>query len=555
MQKYFSFVLLCFIYNSSVFAQTNITAKTVVKIKIIEGDTKHITPAMVCITKSGSNQVHLPPLGEVEKDVSNLDAFFKGVEFDTAKNWVGPVRMTNGRGNNKDRSGIYGVTPSIPYWKAPVMYQTSGDFSIELPIGVWKINIEHGNEYLPIDEEIIIKKSNTTLTKTFVLKRWINMPDLGWYSGDVHVHHPTNKPGFREYLLEMAKSEDLHLVNILEMGDHAGVTFKQQGFGQKFRVNKGKYWLVSGQEDPRSRFGHISGLNIDRMVRDTTVYDYYDIVLRSLKMQPGAVVGFAHFSWFPLNDQNAKSGFPWLITTGQIDYVELLQFSLLNDLDYYDYLNLGFRIVAAAGSDFPWGSTIGEVRTMVYTGNNFTPNKWFSALKAGHTFVTNGPALFLTADGKLPGTEIFKSSGSSIKIAVKALSRSKIGTIKRVAIYNNKGLVSEALNVYNKDSIVINLDHKLKYSQWISAVVICENGAVAHTTPVYVVVDGKPTYDIDKGPEIIEKQIQSIQVLNKKDSAVTPVDHGLIERYNTAIKFYQILLSEMTKDKQERDNK
>lgn len=55
---------------------------------------------------------------------------------------------------------------------------------------------------------------------------------------------------------------------------------------------------------------------------------------------------------------------------------------------------LGFRLTAAAGSDFPWGSTIGEVRTLAYTGNNFNADTWFAALKAGNTFVTNGPALF-----------------------------------------------------------------------------------------------------------------------------------------------------------------
>ena len=42
---------------------------------------------------------------------------------------------------------------------------------------------------------------------------------------------------------------------------------------------------------------------------------------------------------------------------------------------------------------------------------------------------------------------------------------------------------------------------------------------------------------------------------NDPDAWLTPVDQGLIERYNTAIKFYQMLLSEMTKDKQKRNNK
>jgi hypothetical protein len=95
-----------------------------------------------------------------------------------------------------------------------------------------------------------------------------------------------------KYLLEMAKAEDVHVVNVLEMGHHKpgidamghkhGETdFKQDGFGPEFRVNKDDYWVVSGQEDPRSRFGHIIGLNINQLVRDSSTYDYYDLVFKT----------------------------------------------------------------------------------------------------------------------------------------------------------------------------------------------------------------------------------------------------------------------------------
>lgn len=565
MKKYLStaIVFSCFFNTKVLLAQSEILSKAIVKIKIYEEDTKNITPSMVCITNSKRNLVVTPPLGNVVSKPSDNDVFFKGVEFEEDKKWIGPVRMTNGAGNNKDRSVLYGVQPSIPYWKAPVMFQTSGEFSIELPAGIWQISIEHGNEYLPITADIVIKETGVEITKTYQLRRWINLPKMGWYSGDVHVHHPTNKPAFRDYLLAFAKAEDLHLVNILEMGHHGigvdamghvhtGTDFPQQGFGQKFRVNKSNYWLVSGQEDPRSRFGHIIGLNIEQMVRDTSVYDYYDLVFKNLKMQPGAVIGFAHFAWnVSWNIQNVTTGFPWYVTTNEIDFVELLQFLKLNTLDYYDYLNLGFRIAAAAGSDFPWASTIGEVRTLAYTGNNFTPDTWFAALKAGHTFVTNGPALFLTADGKMPGTEIIKSAGSAIKISAKAFSNATIGTIKKIAVYNNGGLIGEMDNINNSDSIELKITHPLKRSQWIAAVVNCSNGAVAHTTPIYVVVDGKPTYDLEKAPAIIEKQIKSIENLLKEDEAISPVDEGLVQRYKTAILFYKMLLTQIDAEKKQ----
>lgn len=550
------FCFMSFLLNS----QNNISPKTTVSIRVYKGDTNAITPAMICITNVKNNHDVIPPHGNVILETSDNDMIFKGVEFKDTKNWIGPVRKTNGVGDNKDRSVLYGVKPSIPYWDPNIMYQTSGDFSIELPAGKWKISIEHGNEYVPIVQEFDVKPGDKELSKKYVLKRWIDLPALGWYSGDVHVHHPTIKPEFKQYLLEMAKAEDVHLVNVLEMGHHKAGTdamghkhgetdFKQDGFGPEFRVNKDNYWIVSGQEDPRSRFGHIIGLNIQQLVRDSSTYDYYDLVFDNLAMQPGAVTGFAHFAWnVSWNVQNVTTGFPWWVTTGQIDFVELLQFLKLNTLDYYDYLNLGFRITAAAGSDFPWASTIGEVRTLVYTGKDFTPDSWFTALEAGHTFVTNGPALFLNVDDGMPGDELSRSKDSIVKIGAKAVSHKKIGIIDKIAVYNNDGLMVESSNHNSNDSLVIDITHKLNRSQWIAAVVYCKNGAVAHTSPIYVVVDGNPTYSLDKGPDIIQKQISSIETLIQEDLEKPDTDPGLIERYNTSILFYNMLLKQMANE-------
>jgi hypothetical protein len=521
--------------------------KTVgVNIRVIEENTNQVTPAMVCITGKIDGKVRVPPDANIVDTPSETKDFYSGIHYKKDKNWVGPVRKMNGLGNNENRSYVYELKPSIPYWKEPVTYQTSGDFNIALPAGKWQISIEHGNEYVPVQDEIVVAGNEKELTKTFVLKRWINLPQLGWYSGDVHVHHPTNKPEFRDYLLEYARAEDVHLVNVLEMGHHLGTDFKQAGFGEKFRVCKEDICLVSGQEDPRSEFGHVIGLNINQMVRDTSVYNYYDLVFQQLHLQPGAIVGYAHFSW---NGCDLPRGFPWYVTTRQIDFVELLQFATLNNLDYYDYLNLGFRITAAAGSDIPWGSTLGEVRTFVYTGKNFSADNWFSGLKAGHTFVSNGPALFFEADGQLPGTEIMKTSNSTVVVKAKAFSDKHVGAISRIAIYNNDGLVAEKVNQNKADSIEISLNHLLHKSQWIAAVVYCENGAVAHTTPVYAVVDGRPTWDAKKGPAIIQKQMEAIQKTENEERAKPKVDQGIIERMNKAREFYKTLLQEMNKSK------
>ncbi|MCK5209306.1 MAG: CehA/McbA family metallohydrolase, partial [Cyclobacteriaceae bacterium] len=424
----------------------------------------------------------------------------------------------------------------------PVVYQTSGDFSITLSPGAWKISLEHGNEFIPVKEEFIISDKDKEITKTFILQRWIDLPKRGWYSGDVHVHHPTNKPEFKEFLLEYARAEDIHLVNVLEMGHHLGTEFKQEGFGENFRTCKGNICLVSGQEDPRSTFGHIIGLNISQMERDTSTYNYYDLVFKKLHLQQGAIVGYAHFSW---NGCDLPRGFPWYITTGEIDFVELLQFSKINTLDYYDYLNLGFRITAAAGSDVPWGSTLGEVRTFVYTGNTFSADAWFEGLKSGHTFVSNGPALFLDADGALPGTEIIQEKGFITNLRVKAISHPGIGNIERMAVYNNDGLVAEKFNLGKSDSLQISLSHILEKSQWLAAVVYCDNGAVAHTTPVYYILDGKPTWDARKAPAIIEKQMDAIGLIEEETLNKENVDQGILDRLDMAKDVYRSILQQI----------
>ncbi|MEX2512484.1 MAG: CehA/McbA family metallohydrolase [Cyclobacteriaceae bacterium] len=374
------------------------------------------------------------------------------------------------------------------------------------------------------------------------MHRWIDLPAQGWYSGDVHVHHPTTEQAFKDFLLEYARAEDVHLVNVLEMGHHLGTDFKQEGFGENFRTCKDNICIVSGQEDPRSTFGHIIGLNIEQMVRDTSTYNYYDLVFEKLQLQPGAIVGYAHFSW---NGTGLPRGFPWYITTEQIDFVELLQFSRINTMDYYDYLNLGFRITAAAGSDIPWGSTLGEVRTFVFTGNTFSADSWFEGLKNGHTFVSNGPALFLEADGNLPGTEITHSKGTLTNLSIKALSNASIGTIERVAVYNNDGLVMEKTNPQRADSLQIDLPHTLNQSQWLSAAVYCDNGAVAHTTPIYFVIDGQPTWHPEKAPNIIARQLASIRLIEEETRAMAEVDGGIITRLEEAKAFYGGILSSL----------
>ncbi|MGQ9651702.1 MAG: CehA/McbA family metallohydrolase [Phycisphaerae bacterium] len=522
--------------------------KTTVHFRLMDTAAGQTTPAMVCITGTSDGEVRLPPEGTVSTQPSRVEVFVRGVEFDADRNWIGPVRKTNGKSDNDDRAWVYEMRPSLPYWSEPVMYQTSGDFDISLPAGKWRVAVAHGMEYIPVVEEFTLTGEEHKLTKTIELNRWVNLAERGWWSGDVHVHHPSLKPKHREYLLQYAMAEDLHVVNLLEMGHHKGTEFKQDGFGSKFRSNRGDYWLVPGQEEPRSTFGHILGLNISEFVRVEDVptqYDFYDLNFKRIKKQPGGIVGFAHFAW---NGCDLPRGLPWFVTTGDLDFVEILQFSLLNAIDYYDYLNLGFRLTAAAGSDLPWGSTMGEVRTYVYVGPKLDIDSWYAGLKAGNTFVTNGPALEFTVDGRLPGSEIKKQSGEKVRIAAKAWGHPKVGLPKVLSLVDNDGVIKEVINDDKGTEIGIEVEVPVERSRWIVAGTICDNNALAHTTPVYVIINGEPTWCPKRGPIVIDRMLKSMNVIDAEFVADnTPRGKGVRERLAKARAFYDDLRRKMNK--------
>src|SRR2546427_420899 len=59
-------------------------------------------------------------------------------------------------------------------------------FRVELLPGRYTFTIERGKEFFPETREVAVERGGPRLT--FRLHRWINMCELGWYSGDTHNH-------------------------------------------------------------------------------------------------------------------------------------------------------------------------------------------------------------------------------------------------------------------------------------------------------------------------------------------------------------------------------
>jgi hypothetical protein len=322
-----------------------------------------------------------------------------------------------------------------------------------------------------------------------------------------------------------ARAEDVHVMNILRMGDLRRTYFEQAGYGKDHRYQKGDYALVSGQEDPRTDIGeqgHVMALNITAPVRDTARYHLYDFMFDGMHQQ-GAITGYAHKSWAPAfyRSQDPGKHPTWDSTInvirGKIDFFEILQFRRIGLEDYYDFLNMGQKLTASAGSDLPWGNTAGEARVFAYTGGHFSVDEWFRALKQGRTFVTNGPMLELTVNGALPGEEVNVKPGGSVRIRARAWAPPEIGAPKLLELIAHGKVIrtAEAKGPANKE---LDLDFTLRVEQgqWIAARVTSHNGALAHTSPVYVLTGGGDFRAHGELPELVDKRLRVLDYIEAK---------------------------------------
>ena len=478
------------------------------QVEIRDKASGQLVPAMVCISSLDDHKWRTPPDGRVSPPYSTARDFY------APGNWkrgdIGLVRVTNGDyQDNNTRSTVYRGASAYPFWQEAAIYFVSQPFTMTLPAGRWRLAVARGIEYLPVFEEFDIS-ANQAKKRDVALARWVDMPRQGWYSGDDHVHYPRTRPEHNEFLLTWARAEDVHVTNILRMGDIRRTYFEQSGYGKQFRHHQDDYVLVSGQEDPRDEPGHAIALNITAPVRDTARYHLYDFMFDGIRAQ-GGLTGYAHNAWSHPWDSTIN------VVRGKIDFAEILQFRRLGLEDYYDFLNLGFKLAAAAGSDLPWGSTIGEVRVYAYTGAGFSPDTWFAALKQGRTFVTNGPMLMLTADGAMPGDDLKVRRNSTVRIRARAWAPEIIGSPKTLELISH-GRVIHSVKSSNPKKWELRFEFSLRAeeSQWVAARVASHNGALAHTSPVYLVVDGDSFRKRSELPRLVDNRLKELDSIGDK---------------------------------------
>ena len=377
-----------------------------------------------------------------------------------------------------------------------------GEFSIAAPSGEYTLVVGKGTEYLPVTTPVVIPADGDA-SATVVLRRWIDMPARGWISGDGHIHYARPVTAANIPLMTWLQAEDVHIGNVLGMGDQQATYFGQYAYGGKGRVSSGPYSIVPGQEDPRSDFGHVLAWNLQAPVRDKTRYRLYKLVLDGAHKQ-GGMAGYAHVYQPPRNAYWVRRDMSLHVPRNKVDFVEIAELGDAGDALYHEFLNLGFRLTATAGSDVPWGDSIGVSRLYAFTGGSTDPDVWFRAVREGHTFITTGPMLTLTVNGRIPGDMLQIDAGESVEIEATAEGGNVLPRFLEIVA---QGDVIRAAPEPSADAQKISV--RFKYcavrSTWISA-----RCAGALTTPVYLSAGGRRFWKLESVPFLVAARLRDL---------------------------------------------
>ena len=364
-----------------------------------------------------------------------------------------------------------------------------------LPRGEVVVDISRGFEYEPLRTTTTIEPGQQDLTLR--IKRWTDMNRQGWYSGDSHVHFLSPQGGHTE-----AQGEGLNVVNLLQSQWGSLFTNIEDFTGEPNISRSGDSIVYVGQENRQHFMGHMILWGLKKHVMpwctdglgeseiggtmEITLSDWAD----QCHAQGGTVIA-PHF--WGLNREAAA-----LVAMGRLDGIEMTGQRELTHNEYYRILNCGYRMLLLGGTDKMTSEVaVGRSRTYVSVPNDqeFNYDNWRRNVALGRTFLSGGPIIHFSVDGREIGDTVALSGPGSVEVEAWA---ENIFPIHRLEIVQAGRVVAstEAANGTRR----LELKEKLKIDghTWLAA--RCGGpdyfgldernwtgrGQFAHTSPIYV---------------------------------------------------------------------
>lgn len=364
-----------------------------------------------------------------------------------------------------------------------------------LPRGEVIVDVARGYEYEPLRARVRIEPGQRELT--LKLRRWTDQKAERYFSGDTHVHFLSTVGSQVE-----ARGEDLNVVNLLQSQWGHLFTNTEEFTGRPLVSPDGETIVYATQENRQHLLGHLTLLGVKEPIMpwcsdgpgeaelggnlETTLCHWAD----ACRAQGGTVV-IPH-----LPNPNCEPAA--LIATGRADAVEMLIHNPYMHLEYYRYLNGGYRLPLVGGTDKMTSDVpVGIYRTYAYLppDEEFTYEAWCRALRSGNTFLSGGPIIRLLADGQPMGATLLRKGGGTVE--VEAWVRS-IFPVHSLQVVQQGEVVASTEEASGAPELRLRASLKVSGDTWIAA--RCagpgytsvphhdgwKRGIMAHTSPVYV---------------------------------------------------------------------
>lgn len=444
------------------------------------------------------------------------------------------VTAADGRAYAPDNAWIY-ADDSFTRSERPFeahYFDTTGESEITVPAGQLQVDVMRGFENHFEQRKVNVKAGETAQLNVKIVGFPIELTTLtDWVSGDVHVHmnYAGTYRNTPQHLIEQASAEDLAIVGNLIVNKEQRIPDISYFSPKLDPASTNEHLLFHGQEFHTSYWGHLGLLNLKRnfllpgyvAYPNTAAAGLYptNADVADMAHAQGALVGYVHpFDTFPdpAKDDSLTDELPADVALGKVDYIEVVGFSDHKSTAevWYKLLNCGFRLPTAAGTDFMgnYASVRGPIGlNRVYAEVSATPpneplkiEPWLAAIKAGHTFATNGPLLRLSLGGQLIGGEVkleSKKDGPPPDVPFKADLKS-IVPIDHLQIVCNGRVARELELDAGHTTAHVDSSIPIDTSGWCvlrafsdkAEYPILDIYPYATTSPIYVIVPGKPLH-------------------------------------------------------------
>lgn len=404
------------------------------------------------------------------------------------------------------------------------LFFTDGTFSVELPEGPVQLTAMKGFEILPQSAQATIAAGGTA-TLTMKLVRMTNMAKMGWFNGSAHVH--VNYAGNAHHrpldMMTMSAAEGQNVVIGLVANKDNRVIDNDLFLpgGKPHPVSTKDMLLMMSQEYRPAFWGHVSLLGLrDHILSPaalaydgTALASYYPSntdMLRKAKAQ-GATTAYVHaFGGDQDPLQGELGGAKGLIVDAALGTADAVEWSAAGRAGFfpaYALWNNGFPVYAIGGedsiTDLHRSKLVGSVRTYVFTGaRGLDLNAWQEGIRKGKAFVTTGPLVEFTVNGKMSGDTVsLPAGGGSVTLAGRIQS---IAPLKKAEIIFNGKVIEELALPGDRRRLAFTRSFSAQQSGWYHLRVegapderapFDTEYAQAFTNPVWVTVGGRPVRD------------------------------------------------------------